>query len=267
MQSLVRAPWLTALAFLATASAGCVQGGDPLFRTADAGGGGGDTAEGPCSEPVDFATEVAPIFESSCALGGCHAGPNGSSGLVLDPEVAYDNIVAHPALSSDKALVEPGDVEQSFLADRIRAANGASLMPPIGGPLPEAAIATITCWIEQGAPREPQGPCAEPVDYEATIAPIFEASCALSNCHAGPSGASGLVLDPGAAYDHIVGQPANGSDKLLVAPGEPDASFLFDRVTASNGATRMPPIGDPLPSDQIESIKCWIEQGAKAEPE
>lgn len=243
--------------------AGCVQAGDPLFQTvtlaSDATGGG------PCEQPVDFATQVVPILEGSCALSGCHQGPGGAAGLVLDGDVAHANIVGVKAGGSSKSLVAAGDVAESFLADRIQAANGASIMPPVGDPLGEEDLQTVLCWIEQGATQAAADPCATPVDYEKTIQPIFSSTCALGGCHKGPSGVLGLVLDAGASYDLIVDKAAQGSSKKLIAPGDPDASFLFDRVRAADGASIMPPVGDPVPAAQVEQIRCWIQQGAPRE--
>lgn len=254
------------IAMLWLMTAGCVQAGDQqLFQTVDAGSAGDGTGGGPCTDPVDFTTQVVPILETSCALSGCHQGPNGALGLVLDGDVAFANIVGVPATGSDKSLVAASDVAGSFLADRIQAANGASIMPPVGDPLAADDVQTVLCWIEQGATEAAADPCAAPVSYAKTIQPIFDTTCALSGCHQGPSGALGLVLDAGVSYDNIVDKAALGSSKKFISPGAPEDSFLFDRVRAANGASIMPPIGDPVPAAQIEQIRCWIKQGAPRE--
>lgn len=254
-RALVAAPLLLLVA-------GCVQAGDrALFQTVSGADAGGDATTGPCDHPVDFATEVAPILESSCALAGCHGGPAGQADLVLEPDVAHANLVGVAASNSSKVRVEPGDPDASFLADRILATNGASIMPPIGDPLPQDQIDTVLCWIEQGAEQAAADPC-EGVTFEKDVEPVFASTCALSNCHKGPDGTLGLVLDPGAAYDNIVDKPALTSDKLLIAPGDVNGSYILDRLQAINGATIMPPVGDPVPAASIEAIKCWVAAGA-----
>lgn len=243
-------------------AAGCVQAGDrALFQSVAGADASGDATSGPCDHPVDFATEVAPIFEGSCALAGCHAGPNGAMGLVLDKDASYAALVGVAALGSSKSRVAAGDAEASFLADRIQAANGATIMPPVGDPLPAEDVQTVLCWIDQGAAPKAADPC-DGVTFSQDVAPVFASTCALAGCHKGPNGAMGLVLDAGAAYDNIVDKQALGSTKKIVAPGDPEGSFLLDRVQAANGATIMPPVGDPVPASSIDAIRCWIAAGA-----
>ena len=141
-------------AVMLIALAGCVTAGDEdLLRTVAIPDGGGDAS---CGAPVDFPTEITPIFESRCALSGCHGPPASSAAaaMVLAPDSAYEAIVGVSSLSSAKKRVEPGDPASSFLYDRITASNGSSRMPPIGDPLSADEIALVRCWIEQGATKE-----------------------------------------------------------------------------------------------------------------
>ncbi|MEE2614077.1 MAG: PSD1 and planctomycete cytochrome C domain-containing protein [Verrucomicrobiota bacterium] len=51
----------------------------------------------------------------------------------------------------------------------------------------------------------------------------------------------------------------------IVAPGQPDLSDLFLRITNSDASERMPPLdsGRALSSAEVATLKRWIEQGAQ----
>ncbi len=98
----------------------------------------------------------------------------------------------------------------------------------------------------------------------ADVQPIFDASCAISGCHAGNNPAQGLDLSAGNAYDALVNVPSTQDSMYhLVEPGDADASYLVMKVegTAMFG-NPMPPSGSLLPSDQQQTIRDWIDQGA-----
>lgn len=86
---------------------------------------------------------------------------------------------------------------------------------------------------------------------------IFTANCTTSGCHNGTSQAGGLNLDPGAA-DRAIGKQSDFDPALVVAPGNPDQSTLFQRLVASGPAKRMPPGLAPLSQDDIDEIREWI---------
>src|SRR5581483_708680 len=59
------------------------------------------------------------------------------------------------------------------------------------------------------------------------------------------------------------GMPAAGdSGKPSLVPGKPDASELFRRITTADADERMPADKPPLSSEQIATLRRWIEQGA-----
>src|SRR5438477_4695673 len=76
------------------------------------------------------------------------------------------------------------------------------------------------------------------------------------SCHSGAQAAGGLRLDSRA------GVAKGGRSGLAVAPGNAGASPLFQRLVASDRALRMPFGGTPLRSEQIATIKRWIDEGA-----
>jgi hypothetical protein len=100
---------------------------------------------------------------------------------------------------------------------------------------------------------------AEPIHFSRDIAPILSNSC--YTCH-GPDDAqrkAGLRLD---SFDAAT--IAAEGEHAAIIPGNPDASPLFQRVTASNPDDRMPPAdkGTPLSPKQVELLRQWISEGA-----
>jgi hypothetical protein len=109
---------------------------------------------------------------------------------------------------------------------------------------------------------------------------VLRRSCALAGCHSTSPGTSGPLpavrgLDLAQPADAVrmvlVGGPRRGLDALkLVAPGQPERSYLLRKLLAGQGFTRsegepMP----PLPAGQssidlptLRAIEQWIRDGA-----
>ena len=105
-----------------------------------------------------FSTNVAPIFEKRCAVGGCHSIATHQAGLTLDSTRAYNALVGVPSSLRPTILrVAPGQPSQSWLVTMISADDATrenfSRMPLATQPLTANQIATIVRWIEQGALR------------------------------------------------------------------------------------------------------------------
>jgi len=98
-------------------------------------------------------------------------------------------------------------------------------------------------------------------------AAVFTPTCATSTCHSNSAQAAGLSLaDADTSYAEMVGQFSNQTGQmnvLLVAEGDPDASYLIRKLEGAAGITgnRMPPGGALLQSD-IDVIRQWISDGA-----
>ena len=94
------------------------------------------------------------------------------------------------------------------------------------------------------------------------IQPIFDKGCALANCHTG-DGAGGLNLEPGRAFDELVGVTSSEVADLLVKPNDPAGSYLFEKITSDQPRVgdRMP-IGNALDPLDVEAIRQWIAGGA-----
>lgn len=105
------------------------------------------------------------------------------------------------------------------------------------------------------------GPAA-PATLSEIEAEIFVKSCTFSACHKGAAPAGGLGLE-GSTHAKLVDVAAVGTKATLVVPGDPDASYLLEKLTATMPAAGDPmPPGAPLSSEKIEMIRGWIEAGA-----
>jgi hypothetical protein len=113
------------------------------------------------------------------------------------------------------------------------------------------------------------------ISLASNIQPIFDVSCALAGCHAGAVPAEDLDLSPGAARGELVDVPSirlPGRD--LVVPGDPDESYLVQKIEGAAGIAGQPmPLGCPgapqggavcLTADQILAIRTWVSECALA---
>lgn len=97
------------------------------------------------------------VFSTSCALSGCHAGPNPQQGMNLSAGRAHQNLVnvrsnERPAL----LRVDPGAPDSSYLVHKIegRSSIVGERMPFGQEPLSQEEINALRTWIENGAPED-----------------------------------------------------------------------------------------------------------------
>lgn len=111
-------------------------------------------------------------------------------------------------------------------------------------------------------PRLPPG--AFGPNFSEIQANIFVPNCATTGCHLGAGAPQGLRLDNANSYGMLVGVASSESSSTLrVAPGDPDNSYLIQKLegTASVGA-RMPLSAPALEQVSIDVIRQWITDGA-----
>lgn len=93
---------------------------------------------------------------------------------------------------------------------------------------------------------------SDSVYFTNTIQPLLISSCASPGCHDAISHEEGIVIN---SYANIM--------KLVVA-GKATESKLYKVIILTEGEDRMPPPPNPaLTTEQINSVKKWINQGAK----
>ena len=83
---------------------------------------------------------MLPIFEQHCQK--CHGEEEPKEGLRL---TSHAEVMAG---SMNGSVIEPGDVENSYLIEQVVSGR----MPKEGPKLTPAEIEVITAWVEAGAP-------------------------------------------------------------------------------------------------------------------
>ena len=136
-----------------------------LLAVATACGEGGSA---PTGEPpsATFAKLQTSILNKSCAVSGCHVSATAASsgGLVLAPDVAYDNLVgaAPTNLAAQRdglKRVTPGSTDRSLLFQKLVLSLAAAhseygnTMPVGAAALTQGQVDFVKEWIEAGAPR------------------------------------------------------------------------------------------------------------------
>lgn len=107
----------------------------------------------------------------------------------------------------------------------------------------------------QQAKAETAGTSAEEAEkFHGNVLPILSGQC--FRCH-GEKDSGGLVLK---SREMAI---EGGFSGPAIVPGDADTSELMLRVRSSDADVRMPPTGDPLSKQQIETLKKWINEGAK----
>ena len=94
--------------------------------------------------PVDFVTDVRPIFEKHCYE--CHGEKKQKSGLRLDVKAA-----ALRGGDEHAPDIIAGQAKASPLIKMVTSDDKDERMPPKGERLSDSQVATLTAWIDQGA--------------------------------------------------------------------------------------------------------------------
>ena len=199
---------------------------------------------------ICFENQVLPVFQSSCAISGCHDRPGGESNYVFN---SYSGIIQ---------AIEPGSPEKSPAYTSLSSIWGENFMPP-DQPLSKENRTIIRLWIQQGA-RNTSCPDSIPPDdsvyvnpracFGRDIFPFIQSNCATSGCHDDITAEEGYSFT---SYQGIL---------EAVSPGNPGNSKLYESITSNETEDKMPPPPrDPLPGAVIDSIYSWISYGAPDE--
>lgn len=187
----------------------------------------------PITPSVCFESEVLPIFQSRCAMSGCHDGVTAADDVILTD---YQNIM--------NSGIHPGSASQSKI---YRSMTGGEEMMPPTGQIDDQSITIIRSWIEAGAENIPG--CSlntvscdtSSVTYAATVQPVFNTHCV--GCH--NSGAS-VNFD---GYAPLSTYLTSNAQKLI------------DDINYASGAAQpMPPTG-MLDQCNRRKIIIWIQSG------
>jgi len=106
---------------------------------------------------------------------------------------------------------------------------------------------------------------ATTVSYANDIVPILTAgNCLTSACHGGTI--------PSGDYDmrtyqslFVAGESARELDVCEIVRGDPESSFLFEKISSNNPrrGLPMPQEREPLTDAEIALIETWIREGAQ----
>jgi hypothetical protein len=118
------------------------------------------------------------------------------------------------------------------------------------------------------------GQAAPAATFSAVYAMMFpmDTNARCNACHANPANDVGngklqMGMDKATAYKALVGVASASSrcmNKSLVAPGQPDSSLFYLKLTATPPCgVRMPNGGNAFTSDQLEMVRSWIAAGAR----
>lgn len=198
----------------------------------------GNNNGGDCDQNiVYFEQQILPIFQSSCAIPGCHDEATQTDGIVL---TSWQGVM--------NAGIQPGNPWEEDVMEAIAfPENPEDQMPPYpNAPLSQNQIDLITDWIIQGAQNnscETAGCDTSNVSFSMGIWPIIENKC--QGCHTGAGPMAGISLNN---YDDVFAIASSG--------------LLNGTINALPGYIAMPYNGAQLPQCQLDMIRIWIEDGA-----
>lgn len=95
------------------------------------------------------------------------------------------------------------------------------------------------------------------VSWQAVLAD----NCAGSGCHGETSPALALDLVSAGLRERLVNVAARGcGDRILVVPGDPDASYLLEKMESATPECggRMPLLRSALDDEQLAAVRSWI---------
>lgn len=95
----------------------------------------------------------------------------------------------------------------------------------------------------------------KPITYDDHVAAIFKRHC--FQCHGETKQKAGLDLS---SFASLMKGSTGGA---VVVAGRSNASRIVELITAEDASERMPPENDPLPKDDVATIKAWIDSGLR----
>lgn len=187
-----------------------------------------------CSaDTVYFQNDIQPLFNSTCALTGCHDAATGKEGLVL---------------TDYAAVMKTGGINLQNPAEskiyRVLSKGGDDVMPPQpASPWSSNQKAALLTWITQGALNNA---CTDTVcdttqvTFTASVEPIFQKYC--YGCHNSSNLSGGVDLTNFSQLSLLI---SNGS---LLGSIRHDAGFI-----------PMPVGGNKLSNCEIGTIAIWAQ--------
>lgn len=136
----------------------------------------------------------------------------------------------------------------------------------IAGPLLASCGGSGEGLDENGRPGNGNSGSTLTADLQSIQDHVFTPICTV--CHSGAAAPLGFRLDAASAYAMLVNAPSVEVPSLRrVSPGNPDASYLIQKLEGHAAAGGQMPLGQtPLPQATINIIRQWIANGAAPAP-
>lgn len=109
------------------------------------------------------------------------------------------------------------------------------------------ALILLSAWIMHAT--------TEKIDFSTQVKPIINKNCIT--CHGGVKAKAGFSL---LFRDDALAKTESG--KPAIISGDAAASEMIRRLTSNDPEERMPYEHEPLPKEDIEILRKWIDQGA-----
>lgn len=129
------------------------------------------------------------------------------------------------------------------------------------GDVPSEDTTTADTNTSDTTSEGPSETTGEPaLSFAADIYPIIMTEC---GCHLGNAPGQLAMPDADTAYANLVGVASIQVDQDRVVPGDPDNSYLQDKITGTQAfGDPMPPMGPLLGAADQMTIETWIAGGA-----
>ncbi|MBO6621314.1 MAG: hypothetical protein JJ892_02195 [Balneola sp.] len=99
-------------------------------------------------EPISYANQIQPIFNSTCGGGFCHTNGDNVNGVNLD---SYQNTINSIGSRYGRLIIVPDSADISPIIDKLGSNPEFGSRMPLNGSISSSDIGKITAWINQGA--------------------------------------------------------------------------------------------------------------------
>ncbi len=113
-----------------------------------------------------------------------------------------------------------------------------------------------------------EGACISDEESSVSLALVWEEVIAVHclECHGPGEGGLTMGSTPASFRTAVVDRPSGCGGRVYVVPGDPDQSYLMDKVEGRPGicGRQMPYLRPPLTTSEMELLRKWIADGAPA---
>ena len=118
-----------------------------------------------------------------------------------------------------------------------------------------AVLVTLGTVPPTSPPRTAPPPMGQ-VSFAGDVMPIFQARCV--ECHGATDDNGEVRLEASLNLTSHEGVMAGSEFGSVVEPGDTEGSYLLELIVEGD----MPEEGDPVPEEEIDIVRSWIQAGA-----